>query len=376
MRSDPLPWKQSPGNMGNRLHTICSYMAMFPPPIPHYFIKKYSEEGDVVLDPFSGRGTTSLEASMLNRVAIGSDKNPLAFVLTYAKVDVPSRERLIARINKLWTDYKKKDNVASAKEHWKVKMLFSNYTLKQLLFLKKRLRWKTNNVDAFITAMILGILHGGSEGYLSIQMPNTFSMSPGYVKKFIKDNGLKKNKRDVFVLLHKKLDRCYQKVPSKGKAYLMDARKLDKIKSSSVKLVLTSPPYASVIKYGAFNWIRLWFLNQDAKKVDRGLLCTQSLPLYRDFMLTVLKENYRVLVDGGVAVYVIGDVRKLESGKVINLAQFVWDECAKPLGYDLAEPIHADAIEDSTKVSKIWGKRRGDATKIDRVLVIRKPRRN
>ena len=370
-----LPWKKSPSNMGNRLHTICSYMAMFPPTIPNYFIKKYSAEGDVVLDPFSGRGTTPLEASMLNRVAIGSDKNPLAFVLTYAKVDVPTREQIIARINGLWADYKKIESV-DVKEPWEVKMLFSNYTLKQLLFLKRRLRWRRNNVDAFITAMVLGILHGSSEGYLSIQMPNTFSMSPRYVKKFIKDNNLEKNKRDVFMLLHKKLDRCYQKVPSKGKAYQMDARKLDKVKTSSVKLILTSPPYTSVIRYGAFNWIRLWFLNKNAKKVDKGLLCTQSLPLYRDFMLKVLKENSRVLVDGGVAVYVIGDVRKKESGKVINLAQFVWDECAKPLGYDLVEPIHVDAIEDSTKVSKIWGERRGDATKIDRVLVIRKPPRN
>ncbi len=350
-------------------------MAMFPPSIPNYFIKKYSEEGDVVLDPFSGRGTTSLEASMLNRIAIGSDKNPLAFVLTYAKVDVPPRENVIERINDLWAKYKKAQGI-EVKESWEVKMLFSSYTLKQLVYLKKKLNWKRNNVDAFISAMVLGILHGGSEGYLSIQMPNTFSMSPGYVKKFIKDHELEKNKRDVFVLLHKKLDRCYQKVPTKGKAYLMDARKLNKIKTSSVNLVLTSPPYASVIRYGAFNWIRLWFLDQDAKKVDRGLLCTQSLPLYRDFMLQVLKENSRVLVDGGIAVYVIGDVRKKESGKVINLAQFVWDECAKPLGYDLVEPIHADAIEDSTKVSKIWGERRGDATKIDRVLVIRKPQRN
>ena len=51
-------WKNLPKNMNNRLHTICSYMAMFPPSLPHYFIERYSIEGDLVLDPFSGRGTT------------------------------------------------------------------------------------------------------------------------------------------------------------------------------------------------------------------------------------------------------------------------------------------------------------------------------
>ena len=48
-------WKELPKNMNNRLHTICSYMAMFPPCVPHYFIEKYSKEGDIVFDPFSGR---------------------------------------------------------------------------------------------------------------------------------------------------------------------------------------------------------------------------------------------------------------------------------------------------------------------------------
>ena len=33
-------WKSLPKNMNNKLHTICSYMAMFPPSLPYYFINK------------------------------------------------------------------------------------------------------------------------------------------------------------------------------------------------------------------------------------------------------------------------------------------------------------------------------------------------
>jgi site-specific DNA-methyltransferase (adenine-specific) len=67
-------------------------MAMFPPSIPRYFINQYTEKGDTVLDPFSGRGTTVLEACVAGRIGIGNDLNPVAFVLTKAKSNTPRRE--------------------------------------------------------------------------------------------------------------------------------------------------------------------------------------------------------------------------------------------------------------------------------------------
>ena len=91
-------WKSLPKNMNNKLHTICSYMAMFPPSLPYYFINKYSKVGDIVLDPFSGRGTTILEACLLNRLGIGNDLNPLAFTLTKAKSNVPLKSSVFRRI--------------------------------------------------------------------------------------------------------------------------------------------------------------------------------------------------------------------------------------------------------------------------------------
>jgi site-specific DNA-methyltransferase (adenine-specific) len=366
------PWKDNLKNMGNRLHGICSYMAMFPPSIPNYYIKKYSKEGEKVLDQFSGRGTTPLEACMLGRFGIGNDKNPLAFVLTKAKVEIPDRQKIINRINEMWSKYKKIKPTILDKEEWNIRMLFSDYTLRQILFLKNELKWKNSNVDAFIAAMLLGIIHGSSIGYLSISMPNTFSMAPNYVKNYIKKNKLPKQNRDVFELLLKKLNRCYQKTKMKGKVYMSDARKISRISDNSIKLSVTSPPYIKVIRYGDFNWIRLWFLNYDAKSVDKKLFCSQSLSLYENFMSAVLKENWRVLTNDGIAVYVIGDVRLREKNEIINLANFVWENCAEKVGFKLIESIKEDPIKDSTKVSKIWGKTRGMATKTDRVLIMQK----
>lgn len=364
-------WKNLPKNMNHPLHTMCSYMAMFPPSLPHHFIDHYSNENDIILDPFSGRGTTILEANLMNRNSIGNDKNPLAYLLTKAKSNVPQKGRIISKINQLEKEYDP-EIINIKNEDTNIRMIFNDSTLKQLIFLKNRLDWKHSNVDAFITGMVLGILHGDSDTYLSVGMPNTFSMSPGYVKKYIKEHKLKKPKKNVFVILRKKLERCYQKSANKGKVYNHDVRNMSRIKDSSVHLIVTSPPYTRVIRYGKFNWIRLWFLGKTGAEVDSKLFFSQSIEKYSFFMTEALKEMKRVLKPNGKAVLVIGDVKDRENENINNLAEIVWDQCAKPLGFKLAEPIIADIVSADSKVSKIWGEKKGMATKIDRIIVLSK----
>lgn len=65
----------------NVLHmaTECSYKnhsATFPVDLPIWFIKLFTKEGDVVLDPFIGSGTTALAARQLNRHYVGIDVKP------------------------------------------------------------------------------------------------------------------------------------------------------------------------------------------------------------------------------------------------------------------------------------------------------------
>ena len=364
-------WKSLPKNMNNKLHTICSYMAMFPPSLPYYFINKYSKIGDTILDPFSGRGTTLLEACLLNRLGIGNDLNPLAFLLTKAKSNVPLKSSVFRRINFLEKEFGKTINkIDVSKEEPNIRMIFNDYTLKQLVFLKNNLKINQSNIDAFIAALVAGIIHGGSEGYLSLKMPNTFSMAPNYVKNYIDQHKLTKPKRDTFSLLKKKLERCYQRPLQRGKVYRQDAKKITRVKDSSIDLVITSPPYTRVIKYGQFNWIRLWFLGENCKEVDKDLFFSQSIDKYCIFMYGILEEMKRVLKSGSKAVLIIGDVKDRTSNEITKLAEIVLDRCAKPLGFKLVEPIQEDAISDSTKVSKIWGKKRGNATKIERILVL------
>jgi dihydroorotate dehydrogenase electron transfer subunit len=53
-----------------------------PPAVVSEFIRTYTKEGDVVLDPFGGNGTTAIEALRLGRRAVTTDPNPLASFFT------------------------------------------------------------------------------------------------------------------------------------------------------------------------------------------------------------------------------------------------------------------------------------------------------
>ena len=68
----------------NVLHlaTECSnkkHPAAFPQALPEWFIKLFTQENDVVLDPFMGSGTTNIAANRLNRQSIGIEILPEYF---------------------------------------------------------------------------------------------------------------------------------------------------------------------------------------------------------------------------------------------------------------------------------------------------------
>ncbi len=52
------------------------HSAAFPEWLPEFFIKLFTDKGDVVLDPFSGSGTTFKVASSLQRIPIAIEINP------------------------------------------------------------------------------------------------------------------------------------------------------------------------------------------------------------------------------------------------------------------------------------------------------------
>ena len=83
---------------GHPLHEI-SYRACFKPQLPTYFIEEFSQAGDLVYDPFMGRGTTLIEAALRGRRCAGNDANPLSAILTAPRLAPPSIEAICSRID-------------------------------------------------------------------------------------------------------------------------------------------------------------------------------------------------------------------------------------------------------------------------------------
>lgn len=347
---------------------------MFPPQLANFFVDWLTEPGDAVYDPFSGRGTAPLEAVLLGRQGYGSDANPLAVVLSQAKTRIPSKRTLLRRLADVEAGFEP-GGVSIDDEPENISMLYSDSTLRQLVWLRGQLD-RGKDTDRFWIATILGMLHAGHNksgeprGF-SISMPNTFAMSPGYVANYIKEHGLKRPEVNVFAMLRKRLDRLDLPEIKRqgGKTWSHDATAAPPpwLVKRRPKLILTSPPYLQVIKYGKYNWVRLWFLGETSTEVDKRLMASGSLPRYLTFMRSVSEQLQKVVAEDGYVCFVIGDVRRGEQD--LNLAQAVWDEVLEDQGWHL-HGIIADEIPQQHKVSRIWKHNSGKATKVDRILLM------
>jgi site-specific DNA-methyltransferase (adenine-specific) len=381
---------------------------MFPAALAHAFIARYSRPGDVVLDPFSGRGTTPLQACAEGRIGVGNDLNPMAHLLTAAKVDPPFPVELTARIAILrvrWSVEAPRWNALAeaaiahpgtggsavppaggsgdpAPMPGEVALAFHPRTLAQVLFMREALQLD-ERADRFLAAALIGILHGRSQTYLSDIMPNSFSMAPRYVRDFVARTRFQAAQRDLFACLDAKLRRLLRQglPPVRGIALLGDARDagtrvhhelLERALPDRARLVVASPPYLRVVKYGYYNWLRLWFLGVDPDAVDALLDDAHHLEAYLAFLRTVLADLRAALTDDAVVVLVIGDV-ELDRGRPIRggigLAETVWERAAAPEGYHLAG-VALDDIAAHRKMTKIWGHEAGRTTKTDRLLVM------
>src|SRR5262245_54940998 len=149
----------------NNLHEI-SYRACFKPQLPRFFIERLTRAGDVVYDPFMGRGTTLLEAALLGRVLQGCDVNPLCRLLVAPRLNPPSLDAIEHRLQQI--------DFSDADEHPKELLTFYHAeTLREICALKKYLlgrqasrRWDA--LDGWIAMVGLNRLTGHSPGFFSV----------------------------------------------------------------------------------------------------------------------------------------------------------------------------------------------------------------
>jgi hypothetical protein len=202
----------------------------------------------------------------MDRIGVGWDINPVAACLNMAKLRAPAPATVRKKINELRDGYNPDDWLHQATEMDEFfRRAFDLDVLARLLYLRSVLKWRDRRSDAFISALILGALHGDikSQKYLSNQMPRTISTKPRYSVNYWSARNLVPPKRDVFRLLDDAARfRFASPRPERlGHAFLGDMREIPlRWDWPPATAVITSPPYGAVTSYEEDQWLRLWFL--------------------------------------------------------------------------------------------------------------------
>jgi len=74
------------------------YHGNFIPQIPHQLLTRYTKQGDWVLDPFMGSGTTLIEAQRLNRNSIGIELQRDVALEAYERISQEHKNNILSQV--------------------------------------------------------------------------------------------------------------------------------------------------------------------------------------------------------------------------------------------------------------------------------------
>jgi hypothetical protein len=357
------------------LHEV-SYRACFKPQLPRFFIEYLTNEGDRVYDPFSGRGTTALEAGLLGRKVIANDANPLSTLLSRPRFFPPGLEELMKRLDSIpMREHREADIELSMFYHPKTEAEI--VSLKEYLD-ERRESGREDTMDQWIRMVATNRLTGHSKGFFSVYtLPPNQAVSAESQRKINVKMQQEPEHRDTRVLIFKKsktllngvtlMDReNLQHAGENARFLTVDARETKSIASNTVQLTVTSPPFLDVVDYVQDNWLRCWFNSLDAEEAAKTITMSRSLEEWSAIMLGVFRELYRITKPRGFVAFEVGEVRN----KKINL-----DEHVVPLGVKAGFICIGIIVNKQffTKTSNIWGVDNNEkGTNSNRIVIFRK----
>jgi hypothetical protein len=243
------------------LNRICAYFTMFPLRFPFRILSR-AEDGQRVLDPFCGRGTTNYAARLLGLDNFGVDSSRVAAAIAAAKV-------VAVRPSDVEDAYREVLEAVSEaevpeEEFWR--WAYASRTLKIICRLRAGLLADCKSPERIaLRALLLGALHGPlthAPSYLSNQAPRTFAPKPAYSVMFWKKRGLHPPEQDVAEVISRRSRRYFGNEQSLavGRVIVGDSRTTAFARTGEFDWVITSPPYYGMRTYVPDQWIRNWFV--------------------------------------------------------------------------------------------------------------------
>ncbi len=252
------------------LNGICPYFTMFPIHFPLNILLQRARRGDVVLDPFCGRGTTNYAARLVGLQSLGIDSSPVATAITASKLVTASVDDILAEARKILM--KREARCIPVGDFWQ--WAYHPTVLSALCrFREAFLGERMSDVRIALRGIILGALHGPRQktfpSYFSNQCPRTYAPKPDYATRFWRERKLIPEDVDVMAVIERRAARYYRLTPAAtGAVRLGDSRAVESLRPDSPKMrfdwVITSPPYYGMRTYIPDQWLRNWFVGGPA----------------------------------------------------------------------------------------------------------------
>ncbi len=349
------------------IHEV-SYRACFKPQLPEFFIKRLTQPGDAVYDPFMGRGTTPVQAALMGRQPIGNDVNPLSLLFSRPRLKPPEIVDVTRRLEQINWDEGDEGN-PELLAFYSPRTLRHICALRSWLIERAPLDGEPDPIDDWVRMVAINRLSGHSPGFFSVYtLPPNQAVSAQSQRKINERRGQTPPDRDVGKLIVKKTASLLSDGPMAAHPPSLlttgTAQATPAIRTGSVQLVVTSPPFLDIVQYAEDNWLRSWFAGIDVASVTIAHHRTEAG--WQNMVRDTLTELARVVKPGGHVAFEVGEVR---NGKVL-LERLVW-AAAEGLPFDRLFVMVNQ--QEFTKTANCWGVRNNArGTNTNRIVVLRR----
>jgi DNA modification methylase len=388
-----MDWSLKDADTDRYSATVHPYHARFIPQIPERLISEFTDEGDTVLDPFNGSGTTTMVAGAMGRHGVGVDINPLATLVARVKsrrYDVDALEehaegflreaerrvRAVdsqSRIDRFGDETEPVPDVPVEipdfpdKERW-----YKPNVLRQMGALFHLVKGvdddRKRDFYRVCFSAITKTVCRSDEDYTYIgdnMYPDKETNSLEPVEKDY----------DVYGRFEGQVRRSLESVrsyaeqdPSDCEVHRADSRNMGFLDDDSVDLAVTSPPYANAVDYARYHRLSFYWLGfpvRDTRDDEIGARSKRgrksSVEDYFEESREVYEEVYRVLRDGARFCVVVGDSQ--HRNERVRTVDKVAEMC-EGMGYENEGRIEREVSNQSMGQKNITE---------EAILILRKP---